>query len=337
MIPQKVIATVALSTTALAFVAPARRGRLQTCLATMGSIPNLLELPVSVKLSSDETAEGTVSLALSELRRRTSSACASANNVLPFASDDAAGAEVWLLRFLATGLEPGSTIDVASAEEAVRDSLAWRLGEGRAIVEAACTSYAKATEAGAWNNEPVLAAAPFSSKISPHIGPAKLLTLRNARGDGLIYAIRAGQIDDKALMASVTAEELADFFLYAKAVNERVCASLAAQTNRLSDVVTVNDLSSVDLFGDATFRDALSAASKVGDKIFPGLAGPTLLLNLPALLQALVKIFTPLFPASVQKRLKFAKYPLASPETFLDRASPERADFLNKVDAILAA
>ena len=52
------------------------------------------------------------------------------------------------------------------------------------------------------------------------------MNLRNKKGDGLIYAIRAGDIDDKALMSAVSVEELAEFFLYAKAINERACASI---------------------------------------------------------------------------------------------------------------
>lgn len=328
---------------ATGFVLPSAQPRLPThrrtraCLALKPSISELLDTPVAIKISGNDSLDGSVSTAIEELSRRTLSAREQASDVLPYAADDETATKVWLLRFVASGLESGSTtIDVATAEESVHASIAWRLGEGRSIIDAARSSYAAATADERWNNDPVLAAAPYSDKIAPFVGPAKLLTLRNAAEDGLIYAIRAGQVDDKRLMASVTPEELADFFLYAKSVNERVCAALAARTNRLSDVVTVNDLSGVDLFGDASFRNALSVASKRGDKIFPGLAGPTILLNLPPLVRTLVKIFTPLFPASVQKRLKFAKYPLASQELFLERTSPERAAFLKEIDTILS-
>ena len=37
--------------------------------------------------------------------------------------------------------------------------------------------------------------------------------------------------------------------------------------------------------GDARFRTALSASSKAATRLYPNLAGPTLLLNLPFLLQ----------------------------------------------------
>ena len=101
------------------------------------------------------------------------------------------------------------------------------------------------------------------------------MNLRNKAGDGLIYAIRAGDIDDKALMSAVTVEELADFFVL-EAINERACSAISKKTERWRPVTTVNDLAGVDLLGDASFRNALSAASKRGSRAaLPGLSGPT--------------------------------------------------------------
>ncbi|KAJ8600053.1 hypothetical protein CTAYLR_001833 [Chrysophaeum taylorii] len=269
---------------------------------------------------------------LDELEKRTEKSVEKGVEVLPFVAGDDAAKRAWLLRFLASG------DDLEAAVGRVEASIDWRLGEGLEIVRKARTSFEAATSGGGWDNDPVLSAAPFSEKIAPFVGAAKLLTLRNAKNDGLVYAIRAGEVDDKSLMAAVTPDELAQFFLYAKAVNEIVCAKLAAETNELSDVVTVNDLKGVDLFGDATFRQVLSRTSKRGDQVFPGLAGPTILLNLPPLARALVKIFKPLFPKSVQNKLKFAEFDLLdSPEQLLDRASPAREAFLTEIDAILAA
>lgn len=320
------------ATTTTGFVAVVHPRRITTSPPHAVTISGLLEQECKTASGSSSTK---MSAVVEELAERTAEARSKAASVLPY--DDEAGCTAWLLRFLSPA--PGDkevVIDVDAAAEAVDRSIEWRTSpEGKGLVEAAQASYAAATADGRWNNDPVLAAAPSSSKISPYVGPAKLLTLRNSRNDGLIYAIRAGQVDDKALMASVSAEELSDFFLYAKAVNEIVCAKMATEKDCLAEVVTVNDLSGVDIFGDASFRNALSAASKLGDKVFPGLAGPTILLNLPRLLGALVKLFTPLFPASVQKKLKFASYELSSPETFLDRQSPDRAAFLDKIDDIL--
>ena len=80
---------------------------------------------------------------------------------------------------------------------------------------------------------------------------------------------------------------------------------------KLVGVVTVNDLSGVNLFGSSAFRDALSLSSKTAAPLYPGLAGPTILLNLPPLLNALVKLFKPLFPPVVAARIKFEQGPLS--------------------------
>ena len=42
-------------------------------------------------------------------------------------------------------------------------------------------------------------------------------------------------------------KNLLNFFLYAKAINERACASLSKRTGALATVTTVNDLAGVDL------------------------------------------------------------------------------------------
>ena len=43
-------------------------------------------------------------------------------------------------------------------------------------------------------------------------------------------------------------------------------------------------------------------ASQRTASLYPGIAGPTLLVNLPALLGAIVKLFTPLFPKQARHR-----------------------------------
>jgi len=305
------------------------------------AIPSVEEL---MSQSCDvDGSPSTVHSAVKELALRTAAARNSAVDLLPdgVAEADSQAAETWLLRFVVSrsGSSAPPSISLSSLEEEVLASLEWRASaQGRPIVDAAREGYTKAISGEKpWNNEPVLAAAPHSAEIRPFFTPAKLLTMRNANNDGLIYVIRAGQVNDKSLMSKVDADELADFFLYAKAVNERVAARLSANTGKLSSVVTVNDLSGVDLFGDSRFRDALSAASKTADSIFPGLAAETILLNLPFLVRTLVKVFTPLFPPSVQKKLKFSAFDIAPPEVLVDQASSGRAAFIADVNKALAS
>lgn len=90
---------------------------------------------------------------------------------------------------------------------AVQKTLSWRRGEGREICESAAKAIAEATEGGGWNNEPVLKAAPHSDKISQFISGKNIVTTTDRAGD-LVYCIRAGAIDDVALMSAVTVEEV---------------------------------------------------------------------------------------------------------------------------------
>jgi len=249
-----------------------------------------------------EATGGANAKLIDDLASRTKDARSLADDLIP--CTDEADLKIWLARFL------GNDGDVDAAEAKVRESIEWRNGEGKKICEAARDAVNEAMSEGAWTNKPVQEKAPHGSKINAFFADGRVMNLRNKKGDGLIYAIRAGDIDDKALMSAVSVEELAEFFLYAKAINERACASLSKRTGALATVTTVNDLAGVDLLGDASFRNALSAASKQGDAYFPGLSGPTVLLNLPRLLGALVKLFTPLFPESVRAKLRFERHEL---------------------------
>ena len=58
------------------------------------------------------------------------------------------------------------------------------------------------------------------------------------------------------------------------------------------------------------FSQALTTSSKQYETLYPSLAGPTMILNLPFVLQAFVGLFKPLFPKSVQERLKFKTAPV---------------------------
>lgn len=139
-------------------------------------------------------------------------------------------------------------------------------------------------------------------------------------------------------MASLdSVDSLVDFFLYCKEVNALVANDQSLDQNRLVTVITVNDLNGLQLIGgDATFRQALSAASKKANNLYPALAGPTLLLNLPFLLSALVKLFTPLFPPEVRARLKFERGPLQDVKELLDisHGGKDRPAFMKELDAL---
>jgi hypothetical protein len=142
-------------------------------------------------------------------------------------------------------------------------------------------------------------------------------------------------------MSELSLEQMTEFFLYCKEVNALVANIRSMETDKLVSVLTANDLSGVKLVGgDAAFRKALSAASNKANQLYPNLSGPTFLLNLPTLLSALVKVFTPLFPEEVRKRLKFEQGPLKDVKELVEispsGSSESRALFLNQIDNLLA-
>lgn len=232
--------------------------------------------------------------------------------------------------------------DTEAMKESLQKSLEWRTGPGKEICDAARSAVSAAQEGSSWNNEPVLKAAPHSEIISKYLTPSNVMTTSNADGD-LVYCIRAGKIDDNELMSAVTVDQMNDFFLYAKEVNALVSFQRSMESDRLCRVLTANDLAGVKLVGGSSdFRSALSGSSKVAAVVFPStINGPTFLCNLPRLLNALVKLFTPLFPESVKQRLKITPLEaLAQTDSLLDLASTantqKRSDFLNGLENALA-
>ena len=129
---------------------------------------------------------------------------------------------------------------------------------------------------------------------------------------------------------------MSDFFLYAKEVNTAVADARSMSSGRFCRICTANDLSGVNLFGPASFRKALSLSSTKASTLYPAIAAETFLLNLPRLLNALVKLFKPLFPKTVQAKLKFRQGPLRDVKGLGEVARPgaERDRFLDEIEAL---
>lgn len=228
--------------------------------------------------------------------------------------------------------------DKQTSLDLLKENLAWRNGEGSRICELARLAVAAAMdgEKGQWNNAPVRNGAPHAAIVNQYISQSEIVTTTTRSGD-LVYCIRAGQIDDVGLMSKLTADEMSEFFLYCKEVNAIVADVRSESSDHLVYLVTANDLSGTSLTGASSFRKALSAASKKASTLYPTLAGPTLLLNLPILLTALAKLFTPLFPPDVRAKLRFEKGPLNDlddlSELFQD--GPARESFMNDLDRLI--
>ena len=243
--------------------------------------------------------------------------------------------ENYLLRFVLAYPD-----DAQKQTQAFDKVTQWRRGPRRDVCQIAERAISEATKTGKWDNKIVVESAPHAKKIMPFIGASQIQTIPG-RGY-LAYVIRASAIDEAELMASVTKEELAEFFIYAKEVNAQVALKRSAETGRFIQCVTANDLTGIGLLSGKEFRDALSLASKETAMMYPGIAGTTVLLNLPPLLSALVKLFTPLFPKAVLDRLKFERGPLSTVsdlrELLLDGQGlvpKARSAFLADLDALV--
>ena len=218
--------------------------------------------------------------------------------------EDVAMSEIDLLRFALAHPD-----DERAAEKALREAIRWRQTKGKRIVDSAREAVEKATANGGWDNDPVRDAAPHADLINPFITPKAVVTTSTEDGD-LVYVIRASQINDREMMDKVTVEQVCDFFLYAKEVHNIVANRRSASTGRMCSVIFANDISGVRRAPDSRFSKALTSSSDQYESLYPSLAGPTMILNLPLILQAFVGLLKPLFPKSVQERLVFKRAPV---------------------------
>jgi len=249
--------------------------------------------------------------------------------------EDDVVSEVTRLRF-AMAFETGW-----EAKIALKDAIEYReKGKGKAIVDAAFNAFTIATsgENGKWDNDIVRDSAPHASRINKYITPKNIISLSTADGD-LLYVIRASLINDKKMMNEVTVDQLSEFFMYVKEIHNLVANQRSEQTGRLCEVIFANDITGVRKPPDSRFSKALSSSSAQYEKLYPTLAGPTLITNLPFILQAFVSFFKPLFPKSVQKKLKFIRAPVLGSFRDLtplaDYNGSQKKSFLAEIDKLV--
>lgn len=237
-----------------------------------------------------------------------------------------------------------SYADDVECTEALKSNIQWRLTDGKDIVtnahqavQAASTT-AEEKNNFKWDNQPVQQAAPHGDRILKYLTSVQCITTSHPTTHDLIYCVRAGKIDDKALMSSVTVDEMVDFFLYLKEVNAAVADMRSLETDSLIKVVTCNDMMGLKLVGGSSdFRSALSVSSKKAAELYPSLSGRTLLLNLPKLLSGIVKLFTPLFPKAVMERIRFERGPLKDVEDLVQiaKSGHVRDEFVKQMDELV--
>merc|ERR1712037_523208 len=121
-------------------------------------------------------------------------------------------------------------------------------------------------------------------------------------------------------------------------VHNIVANKRSVETGRICTVLFANDIVGVRKAPDKRFSKALTSSSNQYESLYPSLAGPTMILNLPLILQAFVGLFKPLFPKSVQARLKFERAPFLAKLgelTPLTTDSSKRKSFLAEVENLL--
>lgn len=301
-------------------------------------VVHILSIAVGIISSIRSTVHGfsaTTSPSLQSLLATHQSGIASLKDIATSISDDEAVSpkdDVFYLRYILN--------EYASDEErtaALKSNIEWRNSDGKAIVKSARDAIQSAMEGDGWKNDIIQSAAPHSKLVLDYLSPINAITTSLPSTNDLVYCVRAGRIDDNALMSAVTVEQLVEFFLYSKEVNAAVCDIRSLETDSLLKLVTINDLMGVKLVGgSSTFRKSLSEASKLANTLYPSLNGRTLMLNLPSLLGALVKLFTPLFPKAVNERLRFAKGPLSNVEDLREIVvgGKGREEFVKEVDSL---
>lgn len=248
----------------------------------------------------------------------------------------------WLLRFV-EGVRDG--IDLADAESTLRESLAWRRGVGRPVLEKAqeavdlasngtadATAPTTARLTGRWANAPVQQLSPHVFAIGEFLTDEQLTYVLDGQRARLVCCIQGAKIDEDGLMTALEAvtspddyalncvdivegetlaqRRLQHSFLYSKAINARACAMLSLKTGAFFTVATANDLKGVDFRGSklaGQFRAALVAGARRADDLFPSIAGPTIVCNLTPVLRLPLRLFANLLPVSVRRFLAFAR------------------------------
>jgi len=226
--------------------------------------------------------------------------------------------------------------DTAAAVENLEEIVRWRTGAGKNIVEAASQAVKDATVGGSWDNDVVFAAAPHSDILGKFYTPSQYVVVNLRNGD-LCCCIRASAVDSKSMMDEIGADDLTDFFFYAREVNQLVADVRTRRSGQLCQLVATNDFTGISGPPDSRFQAVLGNMSKKASRLWPGLAGPTVMLNLPGFIRWIINALLPLFPGAVLARIKFAKQRLGYLDDLSDLTSePMRSKFVSDIEGVLA-
>ena len=244
--------------------------------------------------------------------------------------------DIFFLRYLLE--ETYEDEDEDERIEAFKSNIHWRNNEGKHIVSNAQSAIrAEPIDPICVWNKSIQQGAPHADRILEYLTPEMIAITSVPSSGDLVYCVRAGKIDSKALMSSVSIKEMHDFLLYTKEVNAQVADIRSAETGKLVKVIMGNDMSGAKLVGgtSADFQSALNSSLKQAKVLYPSLIEQMLLLNLPHWLGASVKMVMPMFPPSVRGKVRCESGPLKNVcLTKIMEDGAERDEFINQMYAL---
>jgi hypothetical protein len=220
--------------------------------------------------------------------------------------------------------------------QAFRRNLAWRQSEGKLICDSARQAVNESfssDDSDEWDYDKVHKRVP-NAKLTKFLTPAHVQTLVTPQKD-VVFVMKHGLIQDKALMKDHETRDVIDFMMYAKEVNLIVANRYSLRQDRLAFVLTANDLNGASLArGDKQFRAALNDSARLAAVHYPSLTGPTLMLNLPSWLTSVARAFA---PSEVSHTLKFAQGPLKNVNTLTELVhdGPQRTQFFHNLNELV--
>lgn len=238
--------------------------------------------------------------------------------------------EVKLLRF---ALEHEGNPSLAARN--VRQVNSWRNGKGAAIVAAAAKAVAEAQKGSSWDNAKVMAAAPFSDRISQHLTPSMQLIISTSRGD-LITCIQSAGLTSSsyAIMKSVNEEQMFEFYTYMWEVTSLVADERSRATGRLVRGFVANTLKGVSVMPDGGLLRAITESAKLASSMYPGFSGPSVLMNLPWGVDIVMGVLSSLFPKSVRGEVRLSQSNVADVDDLQELLrEPLKSRFLRVVEA----
>jgi hypothetical protein len=187
--------------------------------------------------------------------------------------------EIWALRFVLSHPE-----DAEAARNAA-ETLRWRA-----------------------ENKDMLAAAARGERLKrfESIEPLVVAQYHGETSTGApLYIIRAGISNTMALTNTHTHEQMVEFMMYRKELGFLLCDAITRKTNKLTKLVTVNDLSHVSLLAgtDKRFTAVLGAASKLSETLYPQLLDRAVLINAPYIFGAIWSIIKGLMSAKTRAKV----------------------------------